>query len=47
VTCYGRRVAISELLGLSVLEAMASGTAVVASRPGGAPEVVDGGTGSW
>ena len=45
-TCYGRRVAISELLGLSVLEAMASATPVVASRIGGVPEVViDGETG--
>lgn len=46
VTCYGRRVAITELLGLAVLEAMASGTPVVCSRLGGPPEVVrDGETG--
>jgi glycosyltransferase involved in cell wall biosynthesis len=45
-TCYGRRHAISELLGLTVIEAMASGTAVIASRLGGLPEVVvDGETG--
>lgn len=44
--CYGRRVAVSELLGLSVLEAMASATPVVCSRLGGVPEIVaDGETG--
>lgn len=44
--CYGRRVAVSELLGLSVLEAMASATPVVCSRIGGVPEIVaDGETG--
>ena len=45
-TCYGKHVAVSELLGLSTLEAMASGAAVVASRVGGLVElVVDGTTG--
>lgn len=45
-TCYGKPVAVSELLGLVLLEAMASATPVVASRLGGLPEVVtDGVTG--
>jgi alpha-maltose-1-phosphate synthase len=45
-TCYGRWVRVSELLGLVVLEAMASGTPVVASRIGGVAEIVqDGVTG--
>jgi glycosyltransferase involved in cell wall biosynthesis len=40
-TCYGSYVKIPELLGLSVLEAMASGTPVVCSRIGGVPEIVE------
>ena len=42
-TCYGRTIAVSELLGLVALEAMASGTPVVASRLGGLAEIVEDG----
>jgi glycosyltransferase involved in cell wall biosynthesis len=42
-TCYGRDVAVSELLGLAAIEAMASGTPVVASRIGGVAEVIEDG----
>ena len=45
-TVYGKDVPVSELLGLTTLEAMASGTPVVASNVGGLAElVVDGVTG--
>jgi glycosyltransferase involved in cell wall biosynthesis len=40
VTCYGRHVGISELLGLAAIESMASGTPVICSRLGGLAEVV-------
>jgi glycosyltransferase involved in cell wall biosynthesis len=42
-TCFGRAVRVSELLGLALLEAMASGTPVIASRLGGVPEIVEDG----
>ena len=40
VSCYEKHIAVSELLGLAVLEAMASGTPVIASHVGGVPEIV-------
>jgi glycosyltransferase involved in cell wall biosynthesis len=43
LTYYGRTIAVSELLGLSAIEAMASATPVVASNVGGLPEVVEDG----
>ncbi len=45
-TFYGKHVAIPELLGLTLIEAMASGTPVIASNVGGVPEaMIDGVTG--
>ncbi len=46
-TCYGRHLRISELLGLTALEALACGTPVIASRIGGLPEVVEDGVNGW
>jgi alpha-maltose-1-phosphate synthase len=43
LTCYGRKIRVAELLGLAAIEAMASGTPVVASRLGGLSEVVEDG----
>lgn len=42
-TCYGRDIRVSELLGLVIIEAMASGTPVICSRLGGLPEIVEDG----
>ncbi len=42
-TCYGKDVPVSELLGLVLLEAMASATPVICSRIGGLPEIVEDG----
>ena len=42
-TIFGKEIACSELLGLVLLEAMASGTPVIASRLGGLAEVVEDG----
>lgn len=42
-TAYGREIAVSELLGLVVLEAMMSGTPVVCGALGGLPEIVEDG----
>jgi glycosyltransferase involved in cell wall biosynthesis len=42
-TTYGRRIAVSELLGLVAREVMASGTPVIASHVGGLPEIVEDG----
>lgn len=39
-TCYGRDLPVTELLGLVLLEAMASGTPVIGSRVGAFPEVI-------
>jgi glycosyltransferase involved in cell wall biosynthesis len=39
-TLYGREIEVSELLGLVLLEAMMSGTPVIASALGGIPEIV-------
>ncbi len=42
-TCYGRHLRVTELLGLVLLEAMASGTPVIGSRLGALPEVIQDG----